>query len=72
MTMCDLCIPGTGDHDRPYEFGRLEQIGLRLTKQEIKRLSLLRECVIDVRNGYPYGPPAGDIAPDGGEWKYAQ
>jgi hypothetical protein len=73
--MCDLCTAGTGDHDKPYqfaetEFGAAQHLMLRVSEREFVCLDRLRIHVMDVRQGFTEGPAWGDIAPDGGEWKY--
>jgi hypothetical protein len=63
--VCDSCRaePG-GDHDKGYQFGREDLMRLRLTQTELHRLAFLRSHVADVRDGYQYGPAAGDVAKD--------
>ena len=69
--MCDFCIPGVGDHDRPYVWRDVAGYQLRFTTAEHRRLVELRENVMDVQHGHLFGPAWGDIASDGGEWKSA-
>lgn len=62
--VCDMCRPGLGDHDRPYEFKRPDHMRLRFTPEELRALVTLRRHVRDVKSGYPHGPGSGDLAPD--------
>jgi hypothetical protein len=68
--MCDRCRP-VGDHNKPYRFGDLRAMMIRLSTKERRALIMLKQAVHDVRNGYTFGPAWGDIAADGEEWKFA-
>jgi len=62
-----MCGGPIGDHDKPYTFGETEPevahaLMLRVSRREFHKLDMLRIHVLDVRNGYAFGPARGDLA----------